>query len=63
PWDMAAGCVIAREAGADITDYEGLPHELTSATTIAATPALLAEIHALIGGLSQPMSDGRARLR
>ncbi|WP_460362222.1 inositol monophosphatase family protein [Actinocorallia lasiicapitis] len=40
PWDTAAGSIIAREAGATITDHDGTPHTTASATTIATTPAL-----------------------
>ena len=28
PWDLAAGWLIAKEAGATITDYSGRPFEL-----------------------------------
>jgi myo-inositol-1(or 4)-monophosphatase len=40
PWDASAGVLIAREAGATVTDANGRPHDLTSAATIAAAPAL-----------------------
>ena len=40
PWDMAAGIILAREAGAAVTDADGTPHTLFSAATIAAAPAL-----------------------
>ena len=48
PWDMAAGIVIAREAGAAVTDADGTPHTLTSAATIAAAPALIPQLVPLI---------------
>jgi myo-inositol-1(or 4)-monophosphatase len=48
PWDTAAGVIIAREAGATITDTDGTDHHLNSTTTIATTPNLTADIHALI---------------
>ncbi len=41
PWDMAAGVIIAREAGAAVTDLDGTPHTAHSAATIAAAPALI----------------------
>jgi myo-inositol-1(or 4)-monophosphatase len=41
PWDMAAGCIVAREAGAVIADHAGAPHLLESLTTVASTPGLL----------------------
>ncbi|HLS78163.1 MAG TPA: inositol monophosphatase family protein [Nocardia sp.] len=40
PWDTAAGVIIAREAGAEVTGTDGAPHTIGSAHTVAATPAL-----------------------
>jgi myo-inositol-1(or 4)-monophosphatase len=40
PWDMAAGAVIARTAGAIVTDADGSPYTLASRATIAAAPGL-----------------------
>jgi myo-inositol-1(or 4)-monophosphatase len=40
PWDTAAGALIAREAGAHITDAHGNPHTYQSDSTIATTPAI-----------------------
>jgi myo-inositol-1(or 4)-monophosphatase len=49
PWDMAAGAVIAAEAGATVTDADGDPHTLDSAEIIAAaTPQLAAEIARIV---------------
>ncbi|WP_033354778.1 inositol monophosphatase family protein [Kitasatospora aureofaciens] len=39
-WDMAAGVVLAREAGAVVMDTDGSPHTPDSRTTIATTPGL-----------------------
>jgi myo-inositol-1(or 4)-monophosphatase len=39
-WDMAAGVIIAQEAGAQVTDIDGAAHNLSSAMTIAAPPSL-----------------------
>jgi myo-inositol-1(or 4)-monophosphatase len=39
-WDMAAGVVIAREAGAVVMDTDGSPHTRASLTTIATAPGL-----------------------
>jgi beta-phosphoglucomutase-like phosphatase (HAD superfamily) len=41
PWDMAAGVIIAREAGATVVDKNGSPHDFNSAATIAASPQLI----------------------
>ena len=54
PWDTAAGVTIAREAGAIITDATGHPHTMRSAATIAATPALLAQLITLINQATPP---------
>ena len=43
-WDMAAGAVIAREAGAQVTDLDGTDHTTSSRCTIAATPNLIENI-------------------
>ena len=40
PWDTAAGVLIAREAGARVTDLDGREHELTSTATVAAAPGV-----------------------
>ncbi len=40
PWDMAAGVVIAREAGAVVVDSDGARHDIASAVTLAVTPEL-----------------------
>ncbi|MEU8269365.1 inositol monophosphatase family protein [Sphaerisporangium sp. NPDC049002] len=47
PWDTAAGVLIAREAGALVTDIDGTPHTTRSKATIAAAPGILAEIAAI----------------
>ncbi|GGR63852.1 inositol monophosphatase family protein [Nocardioides luteus] len=40
PWDTAAGVLIAREAGARVTDLDGRDHDLTSTATIAFAPGV-----------------------
>ncbi|GAA3146850.1 inositol monophosphatase family protein [Nonomuraea roseoviolacea] len=49
PWDTAAGIIIARQAGAAVLDLDGSPHTTTSRATIAAGPALVADLFTLIG--------------
>jgi myo-inositol-1(or 4)-monophosphatase len=44
PWDTAAGVLIAREAGAHVTDLEGQPHTLDSTATVASAPGVTAEL-------------------
>jgi myo-inositol-1(or 4)-monophosphatase len=61
PWDIAAGVLIAREAGAAVTDAHGQPHDLNSAATIAAAPLLISQLIPLIqaADLTTP-HDGQA---
>ncbi|MEU8804492.1 inositol monophosphatase family protein [Spirillospora sp. NPDC048819] len=56
PWDMAAGVIIAREAGAKVTDQDGSDHASTSAATVATTPALADDIRSLISTTSEAQS-------
>ncbi|GAA3962765.1 inositol monophosphatase family protein [Actinomadura viridis] len=48
PWDTSAGAVIAREAGAVVTDRDGTPHTAGSSATIAAAPGLADAVAALV---------------
>ena len=48
PWDYAAGALIAREAGAKVTDFQGKPYRWDSEGVIAANPALHKKIMAAI---------------
>lgn len=43
-WDMTAGVVIAREAGAQVVDASGIDHNFDSKVTIAANMHLLPEL-------------------
>ncbi len=44
PWDVTAGVLIAREAGAEAFDYNGSPWSAEAAFTIGATPGLTNEL-------------------
>ncbi len=50
PWDVAAGVLAAREAGAVVTDFDGVAGELDGVSVVAAAPGLhavmIAEIDA-----------------
>ena len=48
PWDTAAGVIIAREAGAKVTDHYGTDHKSTSRSTIACNSRLSQEIASCI---------------
>lgn len=57
PWDMAAGLVIAEEAGAKITDFKGNPVDLfKSHGVVVANPS----IHKLMLPHTTPMLDAIA---
>jgi myo-inositol-1(or 4)-monophosphatase len=50
PWDLAAGIVIAREAGAVVTDFEGGDTMLETGDVVAAPPALIGPMLEVIAG-------------
>jgi myo-inositol-1(or 4)-monophosphatase len=54
-WDIAAGGLIAAEAGARVTGLHGRP--ASSSMTVAAAPPLLGELHDLLASLD-PERDG-----
>jgi myo-inositol-1(or 4)-monophosphatase len=54
-WDIAAGGLIAAEAGAQVTGLHGRP--ASSSMTVAAGPPLLGELHDLLASLD-PERDG-----
>jgi myo-inositol-1(or 4)-monophosphatase len=44
PWDMAAGVIIAREAGAHVVDVDGVEYRCDSTATLAAAPGIRDEL-------------------
>jgi myo-inositol-1(or 4)-monophosphatase len=54
PWDGAAGCLIAREAGLTVAGLDGAPPG--EQLTIAAPPALFGPLSALLA--EEPRADG-----
>lgn len=52
PWDMAAGVIIAREAGAQVSDIAGSEWTIDSTSIVVANPVLHARMAALIAGAS-----------
>jgi len=44
PWDVAAGVIIAQEAGAIVVDQDGTPHTPDSGATIATSPGIAKEV-------------------
>ena len=53
PWDTAAGTLIAKEAGAHITDAHNNPHTPHSKETISTTPGITQPLHELIHASTQ----------
>jgi len=51
PWDVAPGILLAREAGADVTDFGGGASMLETGDIVAATPALLAPMLGVIASV------------
>jgi myo-inositol-1(or 4)-monophosphatase len=54
PWDVAAGIVILREAGAAVTDLSGADWTYRTTDMIAANPSLHAEMLTLIREATKP---------
>jgi myo-inositol-1(or 4)-monophosphatase len=47
-WDVAAGVILAREAGAHVFDHDGSEHTTDSGATIAASPGVCDELLAIL---------------
>jgi myo-inositol-1(or 4)-monophosphatase len=56
-WDIAAGALIAREAGATVAGLHG--QDAGEALTIAAAPALFSSLHHLLASLGADRLPGR----
>ncbi|WP_459979702.1 inositol monophosphatase family protein, partial [Mycobacterium avium] len=54
PWDTAAGTLIAREAGARLTDAQGNPHTHKSASTVVAAPGIAEQLATVIRNTEVP---------
>jgi myo-inositol-1(or 4)-monophosphatase len=48
-WDLAAGALIAREAGAIVADADGSERFMQTGNIVVATPRVYREMHAVIG--------------
>jgi myo-inositol-1(or 4)-monophosphatase len=55
PWDLAAGGLIAREAGAQVAGLHGQPSG--ESMTVAAGPGLFGELHDLLAALDPERDD------
>ncbi|MBK6898033.1 MAG: inositol monophosphatase [bacterium] len=59
PWDVAAGVLVAREAGAVVTDLDGGPDALHGRHVLAAAPGL----HAVMLGIIRAGAAGHGLLQ
>jgi myo-inositol-1(or 4)-monophosphatase len=48
PWDTAAGCLIAREAGAVVTDFSGLAYQVDKTQLLATNGKIHAQMLSLL---------------
>lgn len=48
PWDVSAGALVAREAGADVYDHDGSPYGPAASFTVASPPGVRPELLQLI---------------
>ena len=59
PWDVSAGVLVAREAGAEVYDHDGSPYGPRSRFTIASAPGVRDELVALVAdALAEMEGDG-----
>ncbi len=58
PWDTAAGAVIAEEAGATVSDFDGRRYRVLRKDVAAATPALHSYLLATIRSVPDPAPGG-----
>jgi myo-inositol-1(or 4)-monophosphatase len=49
PWDMAAGALIAREAGAIVADADGSENYMATGNLVVAPPRMYRAMHPIIG--------------
>lgn len=48
-WDIAAGCLLVKEAGGLVTDFQGLENYLVSGDVVAGSAKVLKELLPLLG--------------
>ncbi|MGG6293075.1 inositol monophosphatase family protein [Leptolyngbya sp. AN02str] len=56
PWDMAAGIVLIREAGGQVTAYDGSPYDIKSGRILATNGKIHQELSATLQQI-QPLSE------
>lgn len=53
PWDVAAGILLVREAGGEVTDLKGSVAQLNSGNYLASGPALAGSLLEVLGSVAQ----------
>jgi myo-inositol-1(or 4)-monophosphatase len=61
PWDSAAGCLLVREAGGFVSDYQGRSQPICDETILAANDGLHSKLHKLVAGTMKPATRAPAR--
>jgi myo-inositol-1(or 4)-monophosphatase len=61
PWDMAAGSLIVREAGGQLSDFSGRPHSLYGEQTLATNRRIHREMLKVMSQLPRVIPLGRKR--
>ena len=56
PWDVAAGTLIAREAGALVTGLDGTADVIRHGSIVAGNPVIYAWLLALLNDPLQPLA-------
>ena len=50
PWDTAAGCLLVREAGGFVSDWQGRSQPICDAQVLAGNDALHSKLHKVLAG-------------
>lgn len=53
PWDVAAGILLVREAGGDVSDFSGIGENVTGIEIVAANNTLFPEIQKIISNFME----------
>ncbi|WP_295637084.1 inositol monophosphatase family protein [Novosphingobium sp.] len=61
PWDSAAGCLLVREAGGFVSDYQGRSQPICDETVLAGNDGLHSKLHKLVAGTMKPAARAPAR--
>jgi len=60
PWDIAAGCLLVREAGGLVADFQGMQNFLETGRVIAANSVIFNDLMVIIAAETGPDQRGEA---